>query len=777
MSAPPTWYLRLFGSPFLEGGDGVSTSSRVVQRHRVALLALLSLAPGRRMSRDKVISYLWPESDSEHARNLLSAALYSLRKSLGDSAIVSVGDDVRIDAEVVRADVTDFESALERDDPATAMALYRGDFLDGFFIHHAPEFEQWSERERTRLAAAYDRVLEALAESAESSNDSPRAVEWWKARAVRDPCDSRVALRLMQALVASGNAAAALQHGTLHQQLLRSECGVGAAPAVAAFVERVRDLTTTDAPATRPPPEQLVEMTAAPPEETPAETRSDSTVGGAPLGEPAPASSHPMRWLGAAVLVVLALASAAWSFWPSAPQTGASIAVLPFVNMSPDADNGYFADGLTEEIITRLAAIPELKVISRTSAMHYRGSEQSVGEIARELNVTHVLEGSVRWSDSTVRIAAQLVDAHADAHLWADSYESRSQPNFRVQEEIASDVARALRLTLGDQARRFVARRGTSDPEAYELYRRGRFLWTLRTREAHEQAIGFFERAIARDSAFADAYAGLANAYLTSWQHNYSTRTEAEEFGRLRWAAERAIALDNESAEAHVSYAVALWWQKDWPGAERELRHAIALNPGYATARSWYSLLLRGMERGEEAREEARKSNELDPLAVNVSKLHAWQCYLDRDYDCAVDRFTRALGVATYGGAWDGLARSYALKAMFDSALAAARKAVEVSPQRPDFLADLAYIQALAGDATAARSTLLRAKEQPRAAFNIALVHIALVERDSAFVWLEKASWRWPHRAVLGEPGLDPIRSDPRFAELRERVRRRMGMG
>lgn len=484
-----------------------------------------------------------------------------------------------------------------------------------------------------------------------------------------------------------------------------------------------------------------------------------------------------MRWLGAAVLVVLALASAAWSFWPSAPQTGASIAVLPFVNMSPDADNGYFADGLTEEIITRLAAIPELKVISRTSAMHYRGSEQSVGEIARELNVTHVLEGSVRWSDSTVRIAAQLVDAHADAHLWADSYEGRSQPNFRVQEEIARDVARALRLTLGDQARRFVARRGTSDPEAYELYRRGRFLWTLRTREAHEQAIGFFERAIARDSAFADAYAGLANAYLTSWQHNYSTRTEAEEFGRLRWAAERAIALDNESAEAHVSYAVALWWQKDWPGAERELRHAIALNPGYATARSWYSLLLRGMERGEEAREEARISNELDPLAVNVSKLHAWQCYLDRDYDCAVDRFTRALGVATYGGAWDGLARSYALKAMFDSALAAARKAVEVSPQRPDFLADLAYIQALAGDATAARSTLLRAKEQPRAAFNIALVHIALVERDSAFVWLEKASWRWPHRAVLGEPGLDPIRSDPRFAELRERVRRRMGMG
>ncbi|HET7551939.1 MAG TPA: BTAD domain-containing putative transcriptional regulator [Gemmatimonadaceae bacterium] len=800
MSVTPSWYLRLLGSPSLESADGARLSGGAAQRHRLGLLSLLALAPDQRLTRDKIIAYLWPESDIERARQLLNAALYTLRKALGESALTSVGDDVRLDTDIVRSDVMDFEAAIQRGDRAAAVALYRNEFLDGFFISDAAEFEQWTGRERERLAAAYDGALEGLAEAAESSSDFRGAAEKWKVRAARDPYDSRVALRLMQALEANGNPAAALQHAALHERLLQAEFGVGSAPAVAALAERLRNRPAIAETAARPASggsgeaERASHAGATAVQESAAAERTlaverSLAVDESPAiqGSPAPAAvalhappamwARRARWLGSIALLAVALAGAAWIFWPGAPAPESSIVVLPFLDLSPGAEHEYFSDGLTEEVITRLSAIPHLKVISRTSAMHYKGSRQSLREIARELNVTHVLEGSVRrWSDSTVRISAQLIDARTDVHVWADSYEDELQVAFRVQEEIARDVARTLELELGDQARRRIERRGTRDAEAYEFYRRGRFFWALRTPDAHEQAIAYFERAIARDSSYADAYAGLADAYLTAWQLATSTRTEEEAYSRFRWAAERAVSLDDESADAHTSYAVALWWKKDWPGAERELRRAIELNPGHATARSWYSLLLRGMGRPAEARDEARRAYELDPFAVIVSSINAWNCYLDRDDDCAVERYGRATHIGTYAGAWERLAILYARKEMFDSALYAIRTAMQVTPERHDFVADLAFVQALAGDEQAARESLRRAELQPREPFNIGRAYVALGEPDSAFAWLERANWRWPHRAVLSDPALDPIRSDPRFARLSERVAREMGL-
>jgi TolB-like protein/DNA-binding SARP family transcriptional activator/Tfp pilus assembly protein PilF len=818
LNATPSWYLRLLGSPSLESVDGARLSGGAAQRHRLGLLALLALAPDQRLSRDKLIAYLWPESDIERARQLLNAALYTLRKALGESALTSVGDVVRLDTDVVHTDVMDFEAAIQRGDRAEAIAIYRNEFLDGFFVSDAPEFEQWAERERERLAAAYDGVLEALAEEAESSNDHRGAAERWKARASRDPYDSRIALRLMQALEASGNPAAALQQAALHERLLQTEIGVGAPPAIAALAERLRNQRALGGATVQPAPGDAVEaerpsnaagtseqgttavqsatpvqepsaVQKAPPAQGPtvedgslasrrshAARRSPPRSSVALRARPATSGNRAKR-LGAVVLIIVALASAAWIFRPDTPKPERSIVVLPFLNLSADADNEYFSDGLTEEIITRLSAIPNLKVISRTSAMRYKGSTQSLRDIAREVNVTHVLEGSVRYSGSTVRISAQLIDARTDAHVWADSYEDDLQAAFRVQEDIARDVARTLELELGARARRRMGRRGTRDAEAREFYRRGRFFWALRTRDAHAQAISYFERAIARDSGYADAYAGLADAYLTAWQLAASDITEEEAYRRFRWAAERAVSLDDESADAHTSYAVALWWNRDWRGAEHELRRAIELNPGHATARSWYSLLLRGMGRPAEARDQARRAYELDPFAVIVASINAWNCYLDHDDDCALDRFGRAVHIgSTYGGAWEGLATSYAREAKFDSALHAARTAIQVAPERYDFLADLAYVQALAGDEQAARESLRRAKQQPREPFSVGRAYIALGETDSAFAWLERANWKWPHRAVLGDPALDPVRSDPRFAKLSERVAREMGM-
>ncbi|MBA2243534.1 MAG: tetratricopeptide repeat protein [Gemmatimonadetes bacterium] len=469
---------------------------------------------------------------------------------------------------------------------------------------------------------------------------------------------------------------------------------------------------------------------------------------------------------------------AVWAIWPRGTAPERSIVVLPFLNLSPDEDNEYFSDGLTEEIITRLAAVPELKVISRTSAMHYKGSQKPLRQIADELDVAHVLEGSARRSDDHVRITAQLIDARTDQHLWAQSYDYELRDIFRVQEEIAREVVRTLEVELGERGQRALVRQGTRDPEAYDLYRRGRFLWSMRTKEGHEQAMEYFQRAIGRDSTYADAYSGLADVYLTSYQLRTSDRSEAEAYSRFKWAAERALALDDQSADAHASFTVSLWWQRNWPGAERELRRAIELNPGHAQARAWYALLLAGMGRVEEALRESRRAYELDPFAIIISMTYGWACYLARDYDCAIAQYRRTLEINNaWAPAHAAVGRAYAQKGLHEEAIRAVRKAVELSPNSPDLLADLAFVQALAGEFEDARESLPRAGEQPWVGFNIARAYVALGEPDSAFAWLERSSWQWPNRGpARADPALDPLRSDPRFAQLVAWVDREMGI-
>ncbi|HSJ65889.1 MAG TPA: tetratricopeptide repeat protein, partial [Gemmatimonadaceae bacterium] len=484
------------------------------------------------------------------------------------------------------------------------------------------------------------------------------------------------------------------------------------------------------------------------------------------------------RWAGAAAVIAVAVVLAgAWALWPRADaERDPSIVVLPFVDLRPDREDDSFSDGLTEEVIARLASVPGLKVISRTSAMHYKGTTQPLREIADRLQVAHVLEGSVRQAGARVRITAQLIDARTDEHLWAGQFDHELRDVLQVQEAMAREVASALEVELGEREQRRLARQATRDPEADALYRRGRFLWNTRTREGHELALRYFGQAIERDSSFADAYAAIADVYLTGFQLNLFAEPEQEIYSRLTWAAERALALDEESADAHTALALALWWQRNWPGTERELLRAIQLNPGHATARSWYSLLLRGMGRAEEALRESRRAAELDPFGVVIRHNYGWNCYLSRDYVCADEQFSRALEITPYPGALRGLALVHSAERRHDEAVRAARQAVELAPHRADFLADLAYVQARSGDRAAARETLRRAKVDPFEAFNVGRAHVALGEADSAFAWLERSNWRWPHRAVLSHPGLDPLRSDPRFAALAERIEREMGI-
>ena len=760
-STSNSFQLKLFGAPSIASADGAPLTGRVVQRHRLALLALLAMSPGGRMARDKLIALLWPESDAEKARNLLNVATYTVRTALGEGAIVTVGDDLRLDPEVVRTDVERFVDAQARGDHAAATATYAGPLLDGFFLGDAPEFEQWLDRERDRLAAAHRTSLEALAESAQRAGDHPTAVDLWKRRATQDPYDSRVAARLIQALDAAGNRAGALQHAALHERMLRQEFGIAVPAEVAALVERLR--------ATPPDPRT--------PDRVPGHSPPAPGVQQEPPAARTPPRAPPLRG-AVALAAVLLVAGAAWRFGTGA-DPDRSIAVLPFVELSAAADSSWFADGLTEEVIAGLSEVPGLTVISRTSAMHYKDTKLPLRRIGEELGVGHVLEGSVRRSGTRMRITAQLIDARTDKHLWSQNFDEELRDILVVQEQIARRVVQALEVELGDRGRTTLIRARTSDPEAYELYRRARFLWNTRTREGHQRAAELYRQAIARDSSFADAWAGLADTYLTSIQVNVNTLPADEAYQRARVALERALALDDKSADAHATYGIAMHWQHNWPASERGLRRALELNPNHSPAHSWYGLLLSGMGRMDEAGREHRRATELDPFNHTAVSNYGWHCYLSRDYSCATEQLTRTVGLGgTYarGRGYERLALTYVQLGRLDDALAAAQKAVDASPERPDYLASLAFVHARRGEQAAAISALRRAAADPFEPFSIGRAWVGLGNADSAFAWLERSNWQWSHRANRYDPALDPIRSDPRFAALSARVDTKLGL-
>ena len=769
MSPSPAVRVKLLGAPALERGDGTPVGGRPAQRHRIALVALLSLAPDRRMSRDKLVAWLWPEADAERARNLLNVAAYVLRSALGDEALVSAGDELRLGPGVA-SDVAELEAAVRAEEWERAAALGAGPFLDGFFLADAPGFEHWAERERQRLAALHRRAVEALAERAEREGRWADAVEWWTARAADDPLDSRVAVRLIEALEAGGNRAAALRHAADHQRLLAEELGMAPDPALAAAAERLRQ-TPDRRPSTAMPAPAGAPVPIDPPSPRRRRLRQPLRL----------AAFLSLAGMGAAGLLVGTRGTAPAA---AAAADGRSIVVLPFVNMGGDSAGEYFSDGLTEEVITRLSAVPELRTISRTSAMRYRRSDKALRTIARELDVTHALEGSVRRMGDRIRITAQLLDARTDGHLWAQTYDYDPTDAFGAQEAIAAAVAEALEVRLSGEARALLGRRGTADPEAHRLYQRGRYVWNTRTQAGHEQALGYFREAIARDSGYADAYAAIADVYGSAYQLGIWSLTEDQAYSRVKWAAEQALARDAQSADAHTAFAVTLWCKRNWVGAERELRRALELNPGHATARAWYAQLLAGRGRLDEAVRESRRAAERDPFNLTVSLTHGWACWLAGDLDCAAAEYRRALEIdPEWRGTHTGIARLLARRGAYDSAAATLARLREARPGSRTLAAELAEVRARAGRPEEAARLLGEAKtgladsaHMARVGFALARAHAALGESDSAFAWLARSDWTWPLYALRADPSLDPIRGDPRFAALSERVEREMGL-
>jgi DNA-binding SARP family transcriptional activator len=358
--------LRLLGNPSIVGNDGSLITGPATQRHRIALLAVLTISAERGQSRDKLMSLLWSDRDAEHSRQLLNQAVYNLRKALGDDALVSDSDSLRLNSELIETDVAKFEAALARGDNAEAVGLYHGPLIDGLFLSDAPEFERWTDRERARLAGGYAKALESLAEFSEGARDFERAVGWWKSRAAHDPYDSRVALRLMQALDASGNRAGALQQAAIHQRMLQQEFGTQPAAGVTEYAERLRrEPTAVTSPGAVDHPSSVDN----------ADTGAASTAVVTELGRGP--SARLLRYGVAALVLFVSVVAILWArpertASASPRPSDRSIAVLPLANQSVDPRDAALADGMTDELIAILAKDTALRVIGSTSVSSYR---------------------------------------------------------------------------------------------------------------------------------------------------------------------------------------------------------------------------------------------------------------------------------------------------------------------------------------------------------------------------------------------------------------------
>jgi TolB-like protein/DNA-binding winged helix-turn-helix (wHTH) protein/Flp pilus assembly protein TadD len=519
--------------------------------------------------------------------------------------------------------------------------------------------------------------------------------------------------------------------------------------------------------------------------------RPGSVAGDLPATEPghevqdARLAVAPKRWLWPTRRVVVASALAlclliffVWRFRLRAPAPSGirSIAVLPLENLSGDASQNYFADGMTDELITDLAQISALRVISRTSVMVYKGARKPLPQIARELNVDAVVEGTVLHSGEQVRITAQLIEASTDKHLWSQSYEGELRDTLALQNRVASAIAGQIRINLTPQEQAELKNVKVVNPEAYESYLKGRYFWNKRTADGLKAALAYFNQAIEEDPKYAQAYSGLADTYalLGDWQ--YAVMAPKEALPKAKAAAIKALELDSALGEAHSSLAVCLdGFDWDFDTAEKEFRRAIELNPGYATAHHWYAWHLSHTGRNKEAIAEMRKAEDLDPLSLIINTDLAELLVLTHYYDESIRQSRKTIEMdPNFALAHNQLGQAYFQKQMYEPAIAEFEKSVQLSGGSPTCIANLARAYAASGRRSEAEKLLsdLKKRSSPNAslASQIAIVYAALGDKDQAMNWLEKGYEERINPGALLRPGLDPLRSDPRFQNLVRRI-------
>lgn len=483
---------------------------------------------------------------------------------------------------------------------------------------------------------------------------------------------------------------------------------------------------------------------------------------------------------GVAVLALLALAL--WqirgSGAKSTTQPGInSLVVLPLKNLSGDPAQEYLADGITEELIGRLSNIHGLRVISRTSAMVFKDTHQSVPDIARALHVDAVVEGSVIREGSRVRVTVQLVRGTTDQSLWAQQYQREYRSILALQEEIARTIAGQIKVNLTPQERGILARTRAVDPEAHEDYLKGRYFSNQRTEDGLNKSISYFQQAIAKDPSYALAYSGLADAYALLGYRGHLLSKKA--LLDAKAAALKAVELDDILAEPHASLAfIAETLEWDWPTAEREYKRALELNPGYARAHHWYAGYLMYVGRFDEGIAEAKRARELDPLSLPINNALAGRLLVAGRYDEALAQLRETLEMDPhFAPAHNRLGWAHLQMGQHDEAIQEFQKAMELSgTDDPDLLLDLGFAYAVVGRQDEAKKTLAKLKRQherglvPSGA--IAVLYGALGERNQAFAWLDKAYEEHDPELTYIKvgPRFEPLRHDARFQQLVRRL-------
>jgi TolB-like protein/predicted negative regulator of RcsB-dependent stress response len=456
----------------------------------------------------------------------------------------------------------------------------------------------------------------------------------------------------------------------------------------------------------------------------------------------------------------------------SAELPAKSIAVLPFENLSANPENAYFTDGIQEEILMRLAKIADLKVVSRTSTVRYKRSPENLREIATQLGVANVLEGSVQRTADRVHVNVQLIKAASDAHLWAEAYDRKLTDIFAVESEIAKMIAETLQTKLTGFERNAIAAQPTENTEAHQLYLRGRYLWNRRTGENLKKALAYFEQAAEKDPHYALAYSGMADSCTLI--PIYSAGTPQEYNPRARAAAQKAVELDDTLAEAHTSLAYVFFVDFENAQSVKEYERAISLNPNYAMAHHWFgSNLLSALGRFDQAIAEGKRALELDPVSPVISASLGAIYKNARRYDEAIAQLRDTVEMhPEFYWAHRFLGVALELKGATSEAIAEYRKAFELNDD-PAVLALLAHAKVSIGKQDEARQILAQLTEEAKAryvpAYAFAVIHLALGETDEALDWLEKAAR--DHDGLYSnyfkvDPYLDPLRGDPRFEAL-----------
>jgi TolB-like protein/DNA-binding SARP family transcriptional activator len=589
---------------------------------------LLYLALERRATRDELVALCWPERDAERARHSLSQTLYQLRGVLGEEWVDARADQVAVSA-AMAVDALEFDAAAEAGRDEEAFSLYDGPFLDGYHVGGTAAFESWVDRWRSRLTRKHARVCRRLAGARAAGGDTEGALGVARQWCDLDPLDDEAQHRLIELLALSGRRADALRQYEEYERLVATELGVEPLDETKAMVASIRDgavlrsgAAALPAPAVPPSPAQ----TPTPP--APEASAAARSVGPSALQD-GPGRRRRLRpatiaGLGAALTVVIA-GALYLGVNPSASDRAAApgivagpsgIAVLPFANMSPDPDQAYFSDGITEDLLTALSRIDGLRVVSRTSVMRYRGSDLGVAAIAAELGVRYLVEGSVRREDENVRITAQLIDAARDAHLWAETYDRELTGVFGIQSEIAQQIADALRRRLPPEERSRIAAGGTASPAAYDLLLRGReYLSRPGAGDVRKfgPAMRFFREALDADPAFARAHVGLSAAFSS-----HTGLPPALVRDSALTHARAAVELDPALAEAWAMLGWAHLVAWDPPAAEHAFRRALSLDPNDANALAGLARVVRLHGRADESVRLQARVVELDPFSTGT---------------------------------------------------------------------------------------------------------------------------------------------------------------